>query len=111
MKLRNKKTGEVQDSEKLFSCYESLKELSEYWEDYTPKQPIIKDEKIRRALRTWAEVLELDEVYIRRNSSVYEICPLKGVPYTEQFKIETPCYGEDFGSDNYTIAELCGEEE
>lgn len=74
MKLRNKKTGEIVEGYKgepidLFiylgtdgegdelnrKTYHSLAELNEEWEDYESNKPLIKDEKIRRAVRAWAE--------------------------------------------------------
>lgn len=58
MKIRNKNTGDVlyvdfqipliNNNEVLGSyCVTSLKELNERFEDYNPKEPLIKDEKIR----------------------------------------------------------------
>ena len=89
MKLRNKKTGDIW-------------EFSDVWENYTPKEPLIKDEKIRKAVRAWADVNNVESVHYdafwrgfrRANSSitVWEELPL-----------------ED--NEVYTIAELCGEEE
>lgn len=66
MKLRNKKTGEIVDFQpfrfyQTDSCkfpseiYESLSALNEEWEDYKPKDPLIKDEEVRKAVRVWAE--------------------------------------------------------
>lgn len=53
MKLRNKKTGEIGNFALVRAIgdinYTSLAELNEEWEDYEPKEPLIKDEKIRKA--------------------------------------------------------------
>lgn len=73
MKLRNKKTGRVFDvafhssykegkitigvEEEAdpvypkcnFGNYDSLKAFCEVWEDYKPAEPLIKDEKVRKA--------------------------------------------------------------
>ena len=68
MKLRNKKTGGLanilveQDFFRVYTDagwadYNSLAELNADWEDYTPKEPLIEDEKIRKAFRAWAETL------------------------------------------------------
>lgn len=66
MKLRNKKTGEIVilEGELLFDNkivllkqYNSLSELNEEWEDY-PKEPLIKDEKIRKVIKEWAENIQ-----------------------------------------------------
>lgn len=123
MKLRNKKTGEVfnfvikaeQDNTASYFTlktgsggwedgltYGTLEELHEEWEDYTPTEPLIKDEKIRKAVRAWADGNNIESVHYdafwrgfrRANSSitVWEELPL-----------------ED--NEVYTITELCGEEE
>lgn len=120
MKLRNKKTGEIAMVEFLadyqnddgteigfrvkntLDCYSypSLAELNAEWEDY--KEPLIKDEKIRKAVKAWADGNDVINVQFdafwrgfRHNDStitVWEDLPL------EDNKI-------------YSIAELCGEEE
>lgn len=82
MKLRNKKTGEVVEpfeggpidlyfylnghkggNEFDRKTYNSLSELNDEWEDYGPKEPLIKDEKIRKAVRAWAEANNIRAVY------------------------------------------------
>jgi hypothetical protein len=85
----------------LFS-YKSLAELNEEWEDYKPAEPLIKDEKVRKAVRAWAEATGTTsisywggELESEQNDSKIEFDGIAVV---------------DFG-DNYTIAELCGEEE
>ena len=128
MKLRNKKTGEIvtfvtleeiYDDELDFTyikksgnenelSYSSLKKFNDEWEDYAPKEPLIKDEKIRKAVRAWAdaneiETVEYDEYWVsfRRDDK------------TISFKDEDRCLGF-YGLENskdYTITELCGEEE
>lgn len=78
-----------------------------------PKEPLIKDEKVRKAVRTWATADEVTKVY------VYAI---GGGEYSELYaqdngvtdgrirmSIKTQA-GIDWG-DEYTITELCGEEE
>lgn len=58
MKLRNKKTGEVWDIGKVltndYPCWGTLAQLCEDWEDYKPAEPLIKDKKIRNAVRAGA---------------------------------------------------------
>lgn len=60
MKLRNKKTGEVIDLS-IFGIqlnirkenqpiYHSLAELNEEWEDYEPKEPLIKDDSMQQEI-------------------------------------------------------------
>ena len=135
MKLRNKKTGEIADlsegfikdtyngefiqikpvaiSNKEGYLYDSLAKLNEDWEDYKPAEPLIKDEKTRKAVRAWAELnsvqsVTYDEVHQDRGLNVYlfednedENAIIQGYGW-----IPTLEEGED-----YTIAELCGEEE
>ena len=63
MKLRNKNTVEIFDCRvevkqwkdedfHMLDIYASIEDLRENWEDC---EPLIKDEKIRKALRSWAE--------------------------------------------------------
>ena len=117
MKLRNKKTGEIVELDLNvrisgypngieFMKVSSLAELNEEWEDYKPAEPLIKDEKIRKAVRAWAEAQELTEVYLASNG--YEI--YGGVDdWVMQFKGEPFPFADK--NKVYTIAELCGEEE
>jgi len=119
MKLRNKKTGEVKFVEfiKMYGVcpvnfgnykFNSLAELNEEWEDYEPKEPLIKDEKIRKAVRAWAEAINTKEVLYseiragfyskQRNSSI-------------DSSIDFPCEVSGVKEGTYSITELCGEEE
>lgn len=130
MKLREKKTGKVRtfdfvvisddyrrDGEltKFSSPFHilvcrSIEQLNEEWENYEPAEPLIKDEKIRKAVRAWAET----------NS-------IRGISYSARL-YESSCLLTDIGGDQwsiefvgwiptledgktYTIDELCGEEE
>lgn len=69
------------------------------------KEPLIKDEKVRKAVRAWAEANEVKEVaYFKEDFG------LRLMYHT----ISIDLYGntgelEDYK--HYTIAELCGEEE
>ena len=127
MRLRNKKTGEIgklhcdmnvspakygvfedTDIRGHYWEYDSLAELNSEWEDYTPSEPLIKDEKVRKAVRAWAEAcfietVEYDEYWVsfRRDDK------------TISFKDEDRCLGfyKLENSRDYTIDELCGEEE
>ena len=118
MKLRNKKTGRILEAEKIlfgngrigdaleWNTYQpavsSLAELNAEWEDYKPAEPLIKDEKIRKAVRAWADGnmatrVQYDAFWrgFRHNNSTITV--LEDLPF-EDGKI-------------YSIAELCGEEE
>ena len=132
MKLRNKKTGEHGDylistegdlvkvrnyyNDDEFYLYDSLAEFNEDWEDYKPADPLIKDEKIRKAVRAWADVQGIKEVkYIEGiASSDFHFMFEYGSRGTNRGIIHwgrgalTTCL-ED--GKTYTIAELCGDEE
>jgi hypothetical protein len=116
MKLRNKKTGEIVENFDGFTTftndwssvknlqYTSLAKLNDDWEDYEPAEPLMKDVKIRKAVRAWAIANDLTCCH-------YE-CGEFEQEYAEM------CAGISFGEKTdyleerrYTIAELCGEEE
>ena len=87
MKLRNKKTGES--------------------EVYEPKEPLIKDEKIRKEVRAWAEAEEIeiicdDLVWGEPMVRIAEDTAYHKIPFKGSLKIKCG---------TYTITELCGEEE
>lgn len=134
MKLRNKKTGEVKDwdfgnwyqtilnpeNEEKYECnlndfIDRTVEFREEWEDYKPAEPLIKDEKIRKVLRAWAEALDLNEgeVEFYGNKTWIGFRPINNrTGWSSKFELDY------FGSENefvpfkrYTITELCGEEE
>lgn len=83
MKLRNKKTGKIVECEcitifepiydkvlgKSVDEFYTLAELNENWEDYEPKEPLIKDEKIKKL---FAEITELELVVNEFNNRFNE---------------------------------------
>ena len=124
MKLRNKKTGEIWENAKIatYSCgdkdsvsvcqnafaglgrtYESLAELNEDWEDYKPAEPLIKDEKIRKAVRAWVDfnqphelfVVDVNRIVDEKNNEI----KFSGQPFCGLVSMQP------------TITELCGKEE
>lgn len=107
MKLRNKKTGEIAEiilnlNESLFDAIRRTIEEAG-WEE--AKEPLIKDEKIRKAVRAWAEANNYPktmELYYNAPNFV-----LRSDISTIEFdkEIEPLRHGEQ-----HTIAELCGEE-
>lgn len=122
MKLRNKKTGEVVEREEFIlikhiegdggwqdGVFHSIAELNEEWEDYKPKEPLIKDEEICKAVRAWAKACAVSKVMVG--------CP--GFETTTIGNISDPSKKISFSNERaflpmgkeYTIAELCGEEE
>lgn len=125
MKLRNKKTGEIcelvgfkisNDSfKKKFGekDYYSLQDFCSEWEDYESKEPLIKDEKIRKAVKAWAEVNDIKKIIVFDCGNNAPYTPVGAVDFAEngshleiRFRTE-----ERFDTDRiYTIEELCGEE-
>ena len=130
MKLRNKKTGEIvtfvtleeiYDDELDFTyikksgnenelSYSSFKKFNDEWEDYVPKEPLIKDEKIRKAVRTWADATGIEKV---TSYGDYFWIGFVSKNTVSDWKFECNYKGaSEFKHDKeYTIAELCGEEE
>lgn len=125
MKLINKKTGEILEDVKYIDT--SLTTIEIYyldngvlriktekdyhsflqnWRDYEqPKEPLIKDEKIRKAVRAWAEANEITEINVASSGyalwgGIDDWCIHFG---GNPFKNIKPL--------KYTIKELCGEEE
>lgn len=128
MKLRNIITKEIcdaemredgiyikanwSDEEKWF-CYD-LETLARSWEYYVdPKEPLIKDEKIRKAVRAWADANSRD--LFRVINEHFNCCKIIG--YTDGGNAS--CNKIEFGTTiasadknyYYNIEELCGEEE
>ena len=118
MKLRNKKTGEVKKMWKDNICisfsdcnkvYYSLAELNQEWEDYKPAEPLIKDEKIRKAVRAWAEANEISQAQFDRYISGFSASDAE---HNILSMISFDGFVFMFVDGKiYTIDELCGEEE
>lgn len=114
MRLRDKKTGEIYDVWKgnilvhfangtQTVTFNTIAELNECLEDYKSPEPLIKDEKVRKAVRAWG-YSPLTFVQHRRKGycsfwHAGEYICFKGL--FEGLK----------DGKLYTIAELCGEEE
>ena len=116
MKLRNKKTGEVVDlsifgislniRKEQQPTYHSIEQLCEDWEDYKTPEPLIKDEKIRRAVRAWTEIGKYERVYYDR--AYNRLADDHDFVHCIEFAID-PCPDAESGR-CYTLTELCGEE-
>ena len=116
MKLRNKKTGEIEDLS-IFGIsvnirndtqpfYRSIKELCEDWEDYTPPEPLIKDEKICKAVRAWSKANEFGyNMTFTYYANTYQLSCWQA---SIEFNI---CINGLKDGIEYSLAELCGEEE
>lgn len=130
MRLRNKKTGKIVDlsegliidkyngefiqikpvaiSDKERYLYGSLAALNEEWEDYKPAEPLIKDEKIRKAVRAWAEAFNVDVAYLAPIGDGSKFVELFNEDSDGFERIAIPA--ENIKQEQcYTIEELCGE--
>ena len=110
MRLRNKKTGEVETCEAItiqtdirVEDYLSLAELNDEWEDYKPAEPLIKDEEIRKAVRAWAEVNAIRQVSYVTDSRSCRLADLMDNDYCIDFVGWIPTLND---MKRYTIAEL-----
>jgi len=124
MRLRNKKTGKFYTlSEDLYIeytqggkievraiipggnmsyYYDSLDKLNEDWED--AKEPLIKDPKIRKAVRAWAEA---NGAWLLLVVSSYRI---EISQVDAEILFNDPVFKELPRDRQLTITELCGEE-
>lgn len=125
MKLKNRKTGKITEIEEVnlvvmdderdcyesFAEYHSLAELNADWEDYTPKEPLIKDEKIRKAVRAWAEANEREYLLVIKSGGRLEISD--GSPHLIyiSFHVDNDTLKILDDRTYYPIDKLCGEEE
>ena len=96
---------------KLIEYYETIAKFFENYEDV--KEPIIKDKKIRKFLRVWAEMNGVRDIIVFDQSNNSYI-PAGQVVFAENagslrvyFRTE-----EQFDTDRiYTVNELCGDDE
>ena len=114
MKLRNKKTGEsinidkfpknLQDAIKICAIY--------FWRDYeiyNPAEPLIKDEKIRKAVRAWAEANGIEKV-LSYGGTFW--LGFRSINTESVWKFECNYVdASDFEDKEFSIEELCGEDE
>ena len=132
MKLRNKKTGEIVDlsvgyirdvhngefiqikpvaclEDKRSYLYDTFAKFSEDWEDYKPAEPLIKDPKIRKAVRAWADANDIEDGITYLGDGEFR----SYLNTTIDFAILVDEHRFDLlkKSEEYTVTELCGEEE
>lgn len=119
MKLKNKKTGEMIEG-KCFTdivkklhergdalCYGSLLNVdlfAEYWEEIDSYEPLIKDKRIRKIIRVWAE--ENDSTRVVYYSPKNALADSYGNSISFNLIFKELNHGAE-----YTIAELCGDSE
>jgi hypothetical protein len=127
MKLRYRKTGKIieleliqindnylneHELETIYGEPITLEVLNKYCEDYKPKEPLIKDEKIRKAVRAWAEANKFSIFIVNvKHSNTFEIRGLADIGDAHGCSIYFKGTISKANNITYTIAELCGEEE
>ena len=83
--------------------------LTDWFEEIKPAEPLIKDEKIRKAVRAWAKANEISQAQFDRYTSRFS-----GRDAGNNFLSMISLDGFVFNCEDgkyYTIDELCGEEE
>lgn len=118
MKLRNKKTGEIregyisvalQNDDKFpnpleYNTVASISELNEEWEDYKPKEPLLKDyPNEMEAIRAYGVAPLTFHRHARKGYSTFNYCT------------HYICFNRLFENlkdgETYALADLCGVEE
>lgn len=129
MKLHNKDTGE---DGRLMMCHDydefpffiEIGSIKIYYHNFAemieagwdcvkiPAEPLIKDEKVRKAVRAWAEANSICRAIHYKTAVGTELIEINYEQPTDQkAAIEFNKYCGLEESKEYTIAELCGEEE
>lgn len=118
MKLRNKKTGEIYSAWSIRIGEEeitSVEQFNDTFEDYKPKEPLL-TEKAARILRDWAELNGLEkEIFhctcINDETMTFVIWKM---PSARGFEFDVPkthASARITVGTEYTLDQLCGEEE
>lgn len=82
------------------------------WEDYTPAEPLIKDPKIRKAVRAWAEANKFSIFIINiKRGNIFEIRGLIDMGDAHGCSIYFKGIISKPNNITYNITELCGSEE
>ena len=118
MSLRNKKTGEISTNPLIsvapytnnvrgcnIRTYRSIGELNKEWEDYEPKEPLIKDEKVRGIVRALFDVWGVEDVKIDSNK-YFLVTTIEA--FGKGWKLEIPNININ---GVFKPTDLCGEEE
>lgn len=83
--------------------------LTDWFEEIKPSEPLIKQEKIRKAVRVWAEANEISQAKFDRRMSGFSASDA-GHNFLSMISFDGFVFNCEDGK-YYTIAELCGEEE
>lgn len=90
-----------------YEDYKTIKEFNEDWEDYKPDEPLIKDEKVRKAVKSWAEVNKIkDDEKVTYQGLYWKLYYQKVGQASIQFNVPLR-----IADGSYSIEELCGKEE
>ena len=133
MKIRNKLTGEILEDVKnidtslttieIFYLDDGILRIKtekdyhtflQNWEDYEPpKEPLIKDEKIRKAVRTWVEANSLDVAqYDKAKDCLYSPWGCDATDTSVSISFDKLGMFKNLEHRRvYTVAELCGEKD
>ena len=84
--------------------------MTDWFEEIRPAEPLIKDEKIRKAVRAWAEANNIRAVYYSPEEDGFYVKNFDGEIVASIYFGDKPMEEDGYG-EHYTIAELCGEEE
>lgn len=110
IKVYEKSKSTLDATHFILNEYESLAELNADWEDYVPPEPLIKDEKIRKAVRAWAEANNIRAVYYSPEEDGFYVKNFDDEIVASIYFGDKPMEEDGYG-ECYTIDELCGEEE
>lgn len=92
---------------------EVIRMVTRAWEEHGASAgPLIKDEKIRKAVRAWADANEIVKAFVVMNEHMNWTIHGDDID-RNRFRIEffDRVVSENDETKNYTIDELCGEEE
>ena len=113
MKLRNKKTGEIQTANSIVITddrekdgvyvFRSIEQLVEEYEDYKPTEPLIEDEEIREIVRAWADVNDAGKLKYNSDENSLDDIYRNSITFNRGLGLED--------EHSYTIPELCGDYE
>lgn len=120
MKLRNKKTGEIKSITEIIreaflsSELDALKNIADNWEDIDATNatniPLIKDKRIREAVRAWAKANDIETVSFYTCSHFWYLRSYRREQGID-FWLKWDDKPELVETQEYTITELCGKEE
>ena len=113
--LINKETGYIITCKDKNEYATILHSLNDYWKPCKielvdlnePQEPLIKDEKNRKAVRAWANAIKANALYYKGQGYSGKYCWFRYGDY----EIDFPEKFNNLSDRSYTITELCGVEE